>query len=91
MGAIDTEACSAPVPVRRTISGESEALSVRVNEPTLCPATLGVNVTLTVQFEAGVVACSGTVQVLLCTAKLPLATMLEMFNAAVPVFETVRI
>jgi hypothetical protein len=45
-----------PVPVSRMICGELAALSVMVNEPTLCPETLGVNVTPMVQVEAGTVA-----------------------------------
>lgn len=66
-------------------------MSVRVSEPTLCPADVGVKVTPMVQFDAGVVAWRATVQLLLCTAKLPLATTVVMVKAAVPVFETVRI
>jgi hypothetical protein len=73
------------------ICGLLGALSVRVSEPTLCPAAVGVKVTPMVQFDGGVVAWSGTVQLLLCTAKLPLAVTAEMVKAAVPVFDTVRI
>lgn len=48
--------------------------------------------TLTVQLEAGVVACSGFAHWLLEITKSPLlATILEIFNAAVPVFVTVRV
>jgi hypothetical protein len=86
----DTTGWSTPVPVRRIIWGLLGALSVRVSDPTLNPATLGVKVTLIVQFEGGVVAWSGAVQLLLCTAKSLLATTLEMFRAAVPVLVTVR-
>jgi hypothetical protein len=89
----DTTGSAAPVPVSRMIWGLSGALSVRVSDPTLCPPTLGVKVTAIVQFDGGVVAWSGVVQVLpvAATAKLPLATALVMVRAAVPVFVTVRI
>lgn len=66
------------------------ALSVRVSAPTRDPTTVGVKVTVIVQFEAGVVAWSGTVQLLLATAKSPLAVTAVIVSAAVPVFVTVR-
>jgi hypothetical protein len=47
-------------------------------------------VTEIVQFEFGVVTWSGTVQLLLCTAKSPLAVTDVIASAAVPVFVTVR-
>jgi hypothetical protein len=85
-----TAGSAAPVPVSRTIWGLLGALSVRVSEPTLCPAAVGVNVTPIVQFEGGDVGWSATVQELLATAKLPLAATAETVRAAVPVFDTVR-
>ena len=64
-------------------------MSARVNDPTRCPATVGVKVTVIVQFEAGVVAWSVTKQLLLATAKSPLAVTDVIVRAAVPVFVTV--
>jgi hypothetical protein len=52
-----------------------------VNEPVLLPAAVGVNVTLMVQFAP---AGKLVPQVLLC-AKSPVATMLVIIKAAVPV------
>jgi hypothetical protein len=86
----DATGRSSPVPVSRIIWGLLGALSVRASDPTLVPTTLGVKVTLIVQFEGGVVAWSATVQLLFCTAKSLLTTTLEMLRAAVPVFVTVR-
>jgi len=57
-----------PVPVSTTIWGLLAALSVRVNDPTRSPATVGVKVTVTVQLELGVVACSVPRQLSLATA-----------------------
>jgi hypothetical protein len=84
------EGWSTPVPVSRIIWGLSGALSVRVRESTLGPDTVGVKVTPISQFDAGVVAWRGTAQPLVWTAKPPLAIALVIFNAAVPVFVTVR-
>jgi hypothetical protein len=81
---------STPVPVSRIIWGLSGALSVRVSESTLGPGEVGVKVTPISQFDGGVVAWRGTVQPLAWTAKSPLAIALVKFNAAVPVFVTVR-
>lgn len=81
---------AAPVPVSKMIWGLLGALSVKVKDPTLAPAATGVNVTPIVQFEGGVVAWSGSTQVLLTTAKSPVATGVVMFKAAVPVLVTVR-
>jgi len=81
---------STPVPVSRIIWGLSGALSVRVSESTLAPDKVGVKVTPISQFDAGVVAWRGTAQPLVWTAKAPLVIALVIFNAAVPVFVTVR-
>jgi hypothetical protein len=81
---------STPVPVSRIIWGLSGALSVRVSESTLEPVEVGVKVTPISQFDGGVVAWRGAAQPLVWTAKPPLATALVKFNAAMPVFVTVR-
>ena len=65
-------------------------MSVRVSESILEPVEVGVKVTPITQFDGGVVAWRGTVQPLVWTAKSPLAIALVIFNAAVPVFVTVR-
>ena len=74
-----------PVPVSDTVCGLPEALSVMVRVPVRVPVAVGVNVTLTVQL---VLTARLVPQLLLC-AKSPLAVMLAMFAAAVPVFDTV--
>jgi hypothetical protein len=85
----DTAGWSTPVPVSRAIWGLSGALSVIVSAPTLAPGREGgVKVTVIVQFEGGEVTSSGAVQVLVPTAKSPLAVTLVMINGAVPVFVT---
>jgi hypothetical protein len=74
-----------PVPVRDTVCGLPEALSVMVRAPVRVPLAVGVKVTLTVQL---VLTARLAPQLLLC-AKSPLAVMLVMLAAAVPVFDTV--
>jgi len=76
---------SDPLPPRFTTCGLLAALSVMVNDPVLLPATVGVKVTLMVQLAP---AARLEPQVLSC-AKLPVATILEMVSAAVPVLVNV--
>ena len=75
----------APVPVRDTSCGLFAALSAMLNEPVRVPVAVGVKVTFTVQL---VLTARLAPQLLVC-AKSPLALMLDMLAAAVPVFETV--
>ena len=75
----------APVPVRETSCGVPAALSAMFNEPVRVPVAAGVKVTFTMQL----VPTARLVPQLLVCAKSPLAVMLEMLAAAVPVFETV--
>jgi hypothetical protein len=85
----DTAGWSTPVPVSRAIWGLSGALSVIVSAPTLAPARGGgVKVTVIVHFEGGEVTWSGAVQVLVPTAKSPLAVTPMTLSGAVPVFVT---
>lgn len=91
VGERDTRGCADPVPVSRIIWGLLGALSVRVSDPTLEPAMVGVKVTVIVQLELGVVAWSPAVQLLLATAKSPVTATLVKVRAAVPVFVTARV
>jgi hypothetical protein len=91
VGETDTMGWADPVPVSRMIWGLLGALSVRVSDPTLDPAMVGVKVTAMVQFELGVVAWSPAVQLLLCTAKSPVIAALVKVRGAVPVLVTVRV
>jgi hypothetical protein len=75
----------APVPVREAVCGLPEALSVMLNVPVRVPVAVGVKVTLTVQL----LLTARLVPQLLVCVKSPLAVMLAMLAAAVPVFDTV--
>jgi hypothetical protein len=70
-----------PVPVRLTICVAGLALSVMVKEPFLEPLAVGVKVTLKVQLA---LAARLEPQVLVWE-KSPLAVMLVMLSAALPV------
>ena len=70
-----------------TICGLFPALSVMVTAPVRVLPTVGVKVTLIVQF-AVMASELGTAQVLVW-AKSPLALMLVMFRGALPVFVNV--
>jgi hypothetical protein len=76
-----------PVPLRLAVCGLPAALSVTLNVPLRVPVAVGVKVTLIVHvpFTASVLP-----QLLVC-AKSPLAAMLLMFSAAVPLFVNVTV
>ncbi len=76
-----------PVPVSATVVGLFEALLAMVSVPVRVPATVGVNVTLTVQ-EA--LAAMDDPQVLVCE-KSPVAVTPETDAAALPVLVTVTV
>jgi hypothetical protein len=81
---------SAPVPLRATVCGLFEALSVIVRVPVRVPTWVGVNVTLIMQLSpAAKVLPQGFV--LVARAKSPLAAMLVMFSVAVPVLASVTL
>jgi hypothetical protein len=75
-----------PVPESATVCGESGALSLTASDPVSDPAIEGVNVTLTVQDAP---ALMDDPQVLLSTAKLPVAVMELTVTAALLVFLSV--
>src|SRR5207302_5400425 len=77
----------APEPVRLTVCGLPEALSVIVIAPVLVPVAVGVNVTLIVQFAP---APTEVPQVFVCP-KSPLGAMLVMPSVALPVFLSVTL
>jgi hypothetical protein len=75
------------VPLRLTVCGLPLALSVMLSVPVREPVAVGVKVTLIVQ-----VALAATlVPQLLVWAKSPLAAMLEMLNAPVPLLVSVSV
>ena len=77
----------APLPVRFTDCCEPKgSLSVMVSVPEKNPALGGVKVTLIVHVACG---AKGAVQVFAETAKLVLATTLEMASALCPEFNSV--
>src|SRR5947208_2305740 len=81
-----------PFPVRLTVCGLPPALSVMVKVPVRAPATVGVNVTLIMQFApaASVVGLIGhAVAPALVSAKSPDAAMELIVSAAFPVFDIV--
>jgi hypothetical protein len=71
-----------PVPVRLTVWVAGLALSVMVTAPVRVPAAVGLKVTLRVQLAP---AATLEPQVLV-SEKSPLAVMLVMLRAALPVF-----
>src|ERR1700693_1977520 len=74
-----------PVPVKPTICGEFDAVSVTVITPGMLPVAAGANVTLIVHIAP---ALSVLPQVFVCI-KSPDAGETEMVVCAVPVFFTV--
>jgi hypothetical protein len=76
-----------PVPVRLTVWVAGLALSVIVNVPLLEPVAVGLKVTLRVQLPP---AATLEPQVLVWE-KSPLAVMLVMLRAALPVFLSVTL
>src|SRR5437588_11003734 len=76
-----------PVPVRLTVCGLPVTLFVTLKLPVRVPDAVGVNVTLMLQFPP---AASEPPHVLLA-AKSPLATMLVIVSAALPVFDGVTV
>jgi len=69
-----------PVPLRETVCGLPDALSVTESVPLRMPEVVGLNVTFTVQF-----APAATVELqLIVSAKFALALIPEMVNVAVP-------
>lgn len=79
-----------PVPLRLTICGLSEALSVSVTIPVKVPLLAGEKIALMVHVEPGFRVAGETGQVLLW-AKLLLATMPRMVRFAPPVFVTATV
>jgi len=73
----------APVPVREMVSGELVALLVTVTLPDALPAAVGANTALTVAVAAAF-KVKGTV-IPFTLNPVPLAAMLEIWTAAVPV------
>ena len=74
-----------PVPLRDTVCGLPEALSVTVSVPVREPAAVGVKVTLTVQL----LLAAREVPQLLLWAKLPEILTELMVRLAVPLFDKV--
>jgi len=70
-----------PVPVRLTVCGLPDALSVTVIVPDLFPATVGVNVTPKVQFDPARIVATHVLSVIV---KSPLGTTLLMDRLAPP-------
>src|SRR5208282_1164053 len=86
-----------PVPVSDTCCGLSGALSVMVTSPVRTSVIVGVKVTENTQLApaAMVLPLTQGVKVLVAlsvlSAKSPLAVMVEMFNAAVPLLVRVTL
>jgi hypothetical protein len=78
---------SVPVPVRPTVCGLPEALSLTLKLPVRVPDAVGVNVTLMVQFPPA----ARELPQLLVSAKSPLAMMLLIVRVALPVLESVTV
>ena len=76
-----------PVPLRLTICGLPAALSVTLKLPVRVPDAVGVNVILMLQFPPG----ASEAPHVLVAAKSPLATMLVIVSAALPVFDSVTV
>ena len=76
-----------PVPDRATVCGLPEALSVMLRVPVRVPVAVGLKVTLMAQLLP---AATELPQVLVW-AKSPLAEMLVMDKAALPVLESVTV
>ena len=74
-----------PVPDSEMLCGLPAALSVIVTAPVRDPVTVGLNVTLTEQFPPAATLAPQ----LFVWAKSPLAAMLEMVRAALPVLVSV--
>jgi len=83
-----TTVAAFPVPVRLTICGELDALSVIEIEPVRVPVAVGVNVTVMVQLAGEGPRVVG--QLLVC-AKSPVAGAMVSGVDAVPVFFTVTV
>jgi len=78
---------AAPVPVRLTVCGLPEALSVTLKVPVRVPEAAGVNVTLMLQFPPA----ANELPQLLVWPKSPLAAIPVMVSAALPVLESVTV
>src|SRR5437899_400098 len=90
VGATEREKSAAmlePAPVRLTVCGLPEVLSVARRLPVRVPDAVGENVTLMAQFPP----TAKELPQLLVWAKSPLATMLLMARVAVPVFDSVTV
>ena len=79
-GARLTRGALIPVPVSAMVCGLPAALSVTVTEPVLAPSTVGVKRIEIVQVPAGAIDAPQ----LLVRLKSPVATILEIVNAAEP-------
>jgi len=77
----------APVPVRVTLCGLPEALSVTLKVPVRVPEAVGVNVTLMLQFPPP----ANELPQLLVWPKSPLAAIPVMVSAVLPVLERVTV
>ena len=80
-----------PVPLKLTVCGLLEALSVKFSEALRLPVADGVNVTLTVQVPLGITVAPVQVSALLAKslAFVPPIVTVEMVRLAVPVLVTV--
>jgi hypothetical protein len=74
-----------PVPVRDTLCGLPEALSLTVTDPARIPTTVGVKVTLIEQLAP----TASVVPHVFVSAKLPVLVIAEIVSGALPVFESV--
>jgi hypothetical protein len=86
-GVTAIEASVFPLPLRATVCGLPEALSVMVNVPLRVPFAVGVKRMVTTQFAA---AASVAPQVLVW-AKSPVIEILLIVRVAVPEFVTVTV
>ena len=82
-----TTGAGRPSPARPIVCGLSAALSVRVTEPYRLPGAVGVKVTVIMHAIPGATLAP---QVLVW-AKSPLAEMVVMFKAALPVFVRITV
>lgn len=83
----ESVAVGLPVPSKDTVCGLPAALSMKVIAPVRDPVAVGVNVTLIVQLPPTTTVLP---QVFVCP-KSPLAAILEMMSAAVPVLFSVSV
>ena len=80
-----------PVPLKPTVCGEPDALSVMATEPDRLPAADGLKITETVQLAPAATLTPQVLVWLKSAAFVPVIATLVMDSAALPEFETVMV